>query len=143
VSRIVPLLFLAAPLAEIATFILVGQLIGLGPTLLGVVVSAVLGVLLMRSLGQSTLATLRRVAGERRFAGREIADTVLLGFAAALLIVPGYLSDIVAILLLIPPVRALLLGLVGARVVVATSATVERPEQPRIVDLTDDHWRPR
>lgn len=107
---VVPILAILWVLAEIALFIQVGGLIGLGPTLLVVLLSAVLGIALLRHQGLRTLreaeATIRR--GEPPL--REMIEGLCVVAGGGLLILPGFLSDAVGLLLLVPPLRGWLGG---------------------------------
>ncbi|WP_448192147.1 FxsA family protein [Azospirillum sp. sgz301742] len=98
-------LLLLLPILEIAVMIEVGGWIGAGPTLLLIVLSGIVGSLLLRHQG---LATLRR-AQESLDRGEPPVGAVFEGFCvvvgAILLIIPGFLTDIVGILLLVPFLR--------------------------------------
>lgn len=116
-----PLLLLILPLLEIAGFVIVGSKIGVLATLGLVLAAAVLGIALLRSQGRGALS---RAQAELR-AGRDpsphlvgAAATVV---AAVLLIVPGFLTDILGLLLLVPAVRVSLWRLVRGRVVMSGS----------------------
>ncbi len=104
------LALLLFPLLEIAGFILVGDAIGVGPTLLLIVASAVAGVLLLRSNGVDTLrrAQARMDRGEPPV--REAFDGLCLALAGLLLFIPGFLTDLLGLLLFLPPVRGWLFG---------------------------------
>ncbi|AWJ84016.1 exlusion protein FxsA [Azospirillum sp. TSH58] len=99
------LLFLLLPIAEIATFIEVGDWIGAGPTVGLVILSAILGSVLIRWQGLSVLKRAQQAA-ER---GESPVGAVFEGFcvvvAGLLLIIPGFLTDIVGILLFVRPIR--------------------------------------
>ncbi len=99
------LLFLLLPIAEIATFIEVGDWIGAGPTVGLVILSAILGSVLIRWQGLSVLKR-AQAAAER---GESPVGAVFEGFcvvvAGLLLIIPGFLTDIVGILLFVRPIR--------------------------------------
>ncbi|MDQ2102962.1 FxsA family protein [Azospirillum isscasi] len=99
------LMFLLLPIAEIATFIEVGDRIGAGPTVGLVILSAVLGSVLLRWQGLSVLKRAQEAA-ER---GESPVGAVFEGFcivvAGLLLIIPGFLTDIVGLLLFVRPVR--------------------------------------
>ncbi|MBK3773392.1 FxsA family protein [Azospirillum brasilense] len=99
------LLFLLLPIAEIATFIEVGDRIGAGPTVGLVILSAILGSVLIRWQGLSVLKRAQQAA-ER---GESPVGAVFEGFcvvvAGLLLIIPGFLTDIVGILLFVRPIR--------------------------------------
>jgi UPF0716 protein FxsA len=102
----VSFLLLGFLFAEIAGFILVGQAIGVLPTLALVLLSMVAGVLLLRWQGVATLIRVRRELAENRAPTRPLAEGALLAVASLFLIVPGFLTDILGLLLFIPFVRA-------------------------------------
>ena len=97
---LLPLLFLLLPLAEIACFILVGRRIGLLPTLSLVVLSAVAGIVLMRIQGFGVLTRLRRSGQDGHAPGKELLDAAMILIAGILLLIPGFISDIVGLALL-------------------------------------------
>ncbi len=99
-------LFLLVPLAELYVIIQVGQAVGALPTIgLLVVVSAV-GAWLVKREGMSVWRRFQLQVGAGAVPGREIADGVMILFAGALLMSPGFLTDLLGIALLLPPVRA-------------------------------------
>ena len=98
--------FIVVPLIEIALFIKVGGLIGLWPTLAIVVLTAIAGSALMRAQGAAALARIRAAFDEMRDPSRPLADGAMILFAGALLLTPGFFTDILGLLLLAPPVRA-------------------------------------
>ncbi|MEO6396319.1 MAG: FxsA family protein [Devosia sp.] len=147
VTRLLFLMFLAVPLIEIGFFVLIGQSIGLWPTLAGVVLTALAGALLIRWQGIQVIADLRRTAARGELPGRQIADAMLIGLAGLLLLLPGYFSDLIGILLLLPPVRALLYAQLARRFKMVASTQSPRPGGPgRLgggIDLDQDDWRER
>lgn len=150
-ARFFALGLLALPIIEIAIFIKVGQTIGLLPTLALVIGAAIAGGLLLRQQGLSVLTQLRSNVNEGRMPARSIADAMMIGVAALFLVLPGFLSDVVALALLLPPVRGWLYAALARRVtVVETTASYRRHDQrpdPRLgkdtIDLDDDDYRPR
>ena len=98
-------LFLLVPLIEIALFIQVGGLIGLWPTLAIVVLTAVAGTWLVRSQGAQALVQLRRSFDELRDPSEPLAHGAMILFSGALLLTPGFFTDVVGLLLLVPQVR--------------------------------------
>lgn len=100
------LLFVVLPLAEIATFIQVGGWIGLTPTLLTILGSAVIGILLVRVQGLSTLQRAREAMARDEPPVREMTEGLCLFVAGILLVVPGFLTDLVGLLLLVPQIRS-------------------------------------
>lgn len=93
------------PLAEIACFILVGRRIGVWPTLSLVVLSAIIGVVLMRIQGLGALTRLRQSARDGGTPGKDLLDAAMIVLAGFLLLVPGFLTDIVGLALFFPPFR--------------------------------------
>lgn len=116
----VPLLFLLLPIIEIATFILVGQKIGVAWTLILVVVATMAGLALLRRQGFKAMKQMRAQARGQAFSERRIADGFFKVVAGILLVIPGFVTDAIAILLLIPPVRGLLIGFLGRNITVKT-----------------------
>jgi UPF0716 protein FxsA len=106
------LLFIAVPIAEIALFIEVGDLIGLWPTLATVVVTALVGTTLVRQQGLAALTRARSSLERERLPVEEIITGVCLLVAGALLLTPGFLTDAIGLSLLIPPLRLLIGGAV-------------------------------
>lgn len=103
--RLIPIFILLLPLIEIAGFVVVGSAIGVLPTLGLVLASAVLGVILMRTHGLGTLARVSAEMAANGDAGRQLAHGTMIALAALLLIVPGFFTDLLGLLLLIPWVR--------------------------------------
>ncbi len=110
------ILLLAYPLVEIAGFVLVGGWIGVLPTLGLVVLSAVLGVVVLRRqarvAGQDLRGSLQGIRGPVI----TLADGALVALGAMLLIVPGFFSDLAALPLLIAPLRRALIAALAGRV---------------------------
>lgn len=112
--------FIAVPLIEIALFIQVGGLIGLWPTLLIVLVTAIIGSTLVRSQGAQELANLRGSFQNLKDPTESLANGAMILFAGALLLTPGFFTDFVGFALLLPPVRAAVYRQIRSRVNVAT-----------------------
>jgi UPF0716 protein FxsA len=108
VKRIIAAILLL-PLAEIIAFVLVAALIGTGPALLIVLASTIAGSLLLRAAGRAGLAHFRgTVAGTPDGATQNMQDgagSVFTVLAGLLLFVPGFLTSLAGVLLLIGPVR--------------------------------------
>lgn len=104
---LVIVLFIVVPIAELYVIIKVGQLIGIWPTLALLLGAAVLGSLLLKHQGRGAWRRFNEALAQRRFPGREVADGVLIVIGGTLLLAPGFLSDVVGLLLLLPPTRAL------------------------------------
>jgi len=141
-----PLFVLLLPLAEIAGFILVGRSIGLWPTLSLIILSAVVGIMLMRVQGFGVLTRLRRTASEGGLPGKELADGAMVVLAGLLLLIPGFLTDLLGIALLFPPIRRGLWNRLTRSFVVvdmpgAPDPGREDPPRPRTIDLDSDDFR--
>lgn len=106
-------LFLALPIAELYVIIQVGQAIGLAPTLLLLILDGFAGAALARSQGRNAWARFNRALAEGRVPTRETLDGGMIILGGALLLTPGFITDIFGFALLIPPTRALLRGLVA------------------------------
>ena len=115
---LMPLSLLLLPIVEIAVFIMVGDRIGVLPTLGLVVANAVIGIILLRRQGLSTLMRIRQEVQAGRSPGRELVHGLMILLAAFLLIVPGLVTDVVGYLLFIPPVRDLAWRFLRGRVTV-------------------------
>lgn len=137
--RLIPALLLLAPLAEIALFILIGDAIGVLPTLAAVAASALIGVILLRAQGVAAIRQMRGAFDPADPPVRAVVDRIALALAAILLIVPGFLSDAAALLLILPPTRRLLAR--GARLWFVVRATGRRPQGGGPGTVIDGAWR--
>ena len=101
-------LFIVVPIVELYVIIQVGQAIGVVPTLLLLFADAILGSLLLRHQGRGAWRRFNEALAQRRFPGREVADGAMIVVGGTLLLTPGFITDILGLLLLIPPTRAIL-----------------------------------
>ncbi len=119
-------LFILVPIAELAVIIQVGGWIGLWPTLAILVADSLLGAYLMRTQGRTAWRRFNLAVQEGRPPAREVADGALIIFGGALLLTPGFITDILGILLLLPPTRAIVRRVltrhVAIRMVASTKA---------------------
>lgn len=104
------LLFLVVPLAELYVIIQVGQAFGALNTIALLIIISATGAWLVKREGMSVWKRFQRQVESGAVPGKEIADGVMILFAGALLMSPGFLTDILAIALLLPPVRAVIRG---------------------------------
>ncbi|WP_112311450.1 FxsA family protein [Pseudogemmobacter bohemicus] len=110
------LLILAWPLIEIGLFVVIGGWIGLWPTLAWVVGTAFAGIVILRIEAQRGAGLLRKGLMGAALAPDAPVAGLMRGLAAVLLILPGFLTDALGLLLLLPPVQALVKGAVTARI---------------------------
>jgi UPF0716 protein FxsA len=106
VGLVLVLLFLVVPFAELAVLIQVGDWLGLADTILLLIAISVAGAWLAKRAGVSVLVRMRQQLEMGRVPAAELVDGFLVLLAGALLLTPGFLTDCVALLLLLPPVRA-------------------------------------
>lgn len=139
-------LLLLLVFAEIAVFILVGEAIGVLATLGLTLFAMIAGAALLRRQGVATLMRIRADAAAGRLPARPLVEGAVLAIAALLMIVPGFITDAVGILLFIPPVRAALLGRFRRAAGVRTAQAQFRPPPAKVVELGEDEYastRPR
>lgn len=131
---LIPVLILAWPLLEIAAFIIVGAKVGVLGTLVLTIATSALGALLLRLEGTRALtAMFDDLRAERK---PKVADAALIALGGALLVLPGFVSDIVGLALFLPFVRGALIRYLAAH---ADWVVVER-SQTRVYDLDPSEW---
>ncbi len=140
------LLLIVVPIAELWVIIEVGREIGAGPTILILLLDSLLGAYLLRRQGRRAWQRFNGALAEGRLPHREAIDGVLVIFGGALLLTPGFITDAVGFLLLIPPthllVRSLLIKHLKDRVARGGSAFYMRwpqrgpqPKSPTTYDV--------
>jgi UPF0716 protein FxsA len=105
------LLFIALPLAELYVIIKVGDAIGAPWTILLLAADSIVGALLLRSQGRAVWRRFNETLAQGRMPHREVQDGVLVIFGGAFLITPGFITDVLGLLMLIPPTRSVIRGL--------------------------------
>ena len=108
-------LFLVVPFLELYVIVQVSHVFGVAPTLLTLVAVSIAGAWLVKREGLGVWRRAQRRLEDGEMPGRELVDGVLILIAGALLLTPGFLTDIVGVLLLLPPVRAAVRGLAVMR----------------------------
>jgi len=114
----IPLLiaiFIVVPIAELYLIYTIGDTIGVLPTLLLLALDSVLGSLLLRTQGRAVWRRFNETMASGRVPHRELQHGIAVIFGGALLITPGFLSDVLGLLLLLPPTRAVILRMVVRR----------------------------
>jgi UPF0716 protein FxsA len=125
------LVFIVVPIAELAVIIQVGQEIGVPSTVAVLVADSVLGSVLMRSQGRAAWRRFNEATRAGRVPAREVLDGALVIFGGALLLTPGFITDILGLVLLIPPTRALVRRALARRLAhrMVVSMTSPRPRR--------------
>lgn len=103
--------FLLLPLLEIIVLVLVGRAIGGWPTFGLVLLGMVCGALVVRSSGRRAWRSLNSSVRAGQMPSADLADPVLVLVGGVLLMVPGFITDVLALLFLLPPTRAAARGL--------------------------------
>jgi UPF0716 protein FxsA len=106
------LLLILWPVAELFVIIQVADAIGILYTLLLLIAGWPLGGWALRSQGRAAMERLAKAIAERRAPGREVVDGALILVGGLLLMIPGFITDVIGLLMLLPPTRVLLRGLV-------------------------------
>lgn len=128
---------------EIAVFVLVGEQIGVLPTLALVLATAVAGSILLRIQGFGIFSRVQRMLDQGRMPGRELVHGVMILLAGVLLLTPGFVTDTLGFLLFIPPLRDATWGFLRNRVVVmrgTNSPPGGKGHQERVIDLDMDDY---
>ena len=99
-------LFILLPLAELYVILKVGDAIGVVWTILLLAADSILGAALLRSQGRAVWRRFNEALATGRMPHQEVQDGVLVIFGGAFLITPGFITDIIGLLLLLPPTRA-------------------------------------
>jgi UPF0716 protein FxsA len=120
-------LFIVLPLAELYLIFKVGDGIGWEWAILILAADSVIGSLLLRSQGRAAWRRLNEALQEGRMPHREVQDGVLVIFGGAFLITPGFITDILGLLMLLPPTRPLVRRLVMRALTRRVERRVTRP----------------
>jgi UPF0716 protein FxsA len=128
VALLLVLIFIVLPIAEIYLIIKVGEAIGALPTVAILVLDALLGSVLLRHQGRAAWRRFNEALAAGRIPAREVFDGAMVIMGGAFLITPGFITDVIGLLLLIPPSRALFRGLVS-KVAVGRAGFVVRTAQ--------------
>jgi UPF0716 protein FxsA len=101
-------IFIGVPLMEIMLFIKIGGFIGLWSTMTIVIITAIIGTTLIRRQGLQTLNRAQQEIESQRLPVQELFEGICLIISGALLLTPGFLTDVCGFMLLVPPLRKIL-----------------------------------
>ena len=113
--------FIVIPLIELAVIIKVGSLIGVFPTIALLILSAIVGISLVRREGLSTLMRAKQRSDAGESPEVEALESIIIALSGCLMVLPGFITDIIGICGLIPPLRRLLVHRIKKRVHIHTS----------------------
>lgn len=150
----IPFLLLVIPIAEIAAFIFIGGQIGIGMTLLMILVTAIVGTFLLRRQGMGLVNRVQNEMGEGRVPGQALGEGLMIIVAGILLLTPGFITDALGFSLFVPQVRLGIWKLVSSRIVMTvpgggqfTAQDFERgPASPHhdgkgpVIDLDEENY---
>jgi len=136
-------IFVLVAIAEMATFFWVGSIIGLGWALAIALTTAVLGSILVRRAGISVIGRIQERARRAEVPGRELSDGAAILVAGAFLISPGFITDTLGFLLLLPPVRDILYRIISKRfsrrfTVITTGIQTREVIEGDVIDVDPD-----
>jgi UPF0716 protein FxsA len=100
------IIFVLIPVVELSVLIRVGEVLGSWNTVALVILTAVVGVSLVRSQGLSTLMSVQKKLATGEAPGQEIVEGMMLAMAGILLLIPGFVTDLIGLILLTPITRA-------------------------------------
>jgi UPF0716 protein FxsA len=118
VFPILLLLFIFVPIIEIGLFIQVGGFLGLWPTIGLVLLTVVVGASLVRSQGLQTLMSVQSKLQQGEMPAQQIVEGVMLAVSGVLLLTPGFMTDAMGMLVLLPAPRAAIAKYLMSKVVV-------------------------
>jgi UPF0716 protein FxsA len=127
-------------LAEVLVFVLVASWIGLGWTILAALATTVLGWFLLARQGVRAIADLRERTRTRQGAGRALGDAGLVGVGGLLMVLPGFLGDLLGLLCLLPVTRGLVRSMLGRVIVGRLPEELRGPvrvDSARAAEVTD------
>ena len=130
------LLFIVVPIAELYVLIQVGQAIGILPTVALLFIDSIVGAMLLRHQGRSAWRRFNETLQAGRPPARETIDGGLILMGGAFLLTPGFLSDILGLVLLLPPTRAVVRRVLARRFL--GRVTMGMVRRPRRVDRPYD-----
>ncbi len=135
---VVAALFIGVPLIEIYLFIELGGLIGALPTVLLIIVTALIGVSLLRAQGFNTMAKFQQEVATGQLPATTMLEGVALILGGALLLTPGFLTDSIGFLCLIPFTRQTIIAWAIKNMKVTSrgfsSTGPARPHDPNVIE---------
>ena len=136
-------LFIGVPLIEIYLFIQIGGIIGALPTVLLVIVTAIVGVSLLRAQGFQTMAKFQQEVSTGQLPATTMLEGVALIFGGALLLTPGFLTDAIGFLCLVPITRRTIITWLIKNMTVTSSGFYSQSysSRPRDPDVIEGEYR--
>ncbi|MGB0494907.1 MAG: FxsA family protein [Kangiellaceae bacterium] len=114
--RFLFILFILVPIIEIGVFIQVGDQLGLGATIAIVIITAVIGVNLLKQQGFVAMRDIQNSLNQGKMPALELAAGAQLLFAGGLLLTPGFVTDSIGFLLMVPAIRMAVASILISRI---------------------------
>lgn len=127
--RLLPIAFIVVPIIEISVIVQVGQLIGIVPTVVLLLMESALGAWLVKREGTRAWQALSQAVRTGHLPGRELTDAALVLVGGTLLLTPGFVTDVLGFALVLPPTRPVPRRLLQAYVAKRAVATASRPSE--------------
>jgi len=124
--RFWPVLFLVIPIVEVYLLIEVGSRIGALWTIIAVVTTAIIGVNLLRQQGLSTLMRANQAMSQGQLPAMEMMEGLFLAVGGALLITPGFFTDVIGFICLLPFTRRAIIQYMLLNSTITTSYTAHQ-----------------
>lgn len=121
------LIFIVIPVIEITVLIQVGEQLGAFPTVALVILTAAIGASLVRSQGLQTLMSAQKKMQQGQQPGQEVIEGVMLAIAGVMLVTPGFVTDFMGLLLLLPFSRQFFAAKLLERVIIKNMAQQGQP----------------
>lgn len=132
-------LFIIVPIIELAIIIQVGQVVGVGWTLVALIAMSLIGAALVKSEGLRAWRRVREALAEARMPAEEVVDGALVLLGGALMLTPGFLTDGLGLLLVVPTTRGMLNRTIRGRVRSTFGLSTRRTRGPgRSASAPDD-----
>ena len=132
-------------LAELVVYVLVASWIGVGATILATLATSALGVTLLARLGTKALVDLRERARTRQPAARAVGDAGLVAAGGLLMLLPGFLGDVVGLLCLLPGTRSVVRWVLARTIYARLPDGLRGPvrvHSARVEQVDGEVWRP-
>ncbi len=144
IGLIILFALIGVPILEIYVFVAVGSEIGALATIALTLLTAVAGTIMLRVQGFSLLMRIRAEIDAGRVPGDDLVHGALIVVAAILLLVPGFVTDAIGLILFIPPVRSAIGHYLvsHADMTIVSSGGMKRSGE-KVVDLDEDDWSSR
>lgn len=139
--KILLILFIVVPILEIFLLIQIGSVIGAWPTIGLVLLTAILGAGMLRIQGLSTLVQIRESLDRRELPAVQLVEGLLLVVCGALLLTPGFFTDTLGFLCLIPGIRSqIAMALLHKVFIVRTTRPAEQHSENEPRTLEGEYW---